>query len=51
MLCKEVGLTISDLKMMTLGMALDYIDDYLEMKNPSKKPKTVNATQKNFDSF
>lgn len=36
-LCKEVGLSINDLKMMTYGMALDYINEYFEMKNPDKK--------------
>ncbi len=37
MLCKDVGLTMDDLKKMTLGMALDYIHEYYEMKNPDKK--------------
>lgn len=36
---------------MTFGMALDYIDEYFEMKNPNKKPKTVNAGQSDFDKF
>jgi len=30
---------------MTIGMVLDYIDEYFEMKNPSKKPKSRRATQ------
>lgn len=36
---------------MTFGMALDYIDEYFEMKNPNKKPKTITATQSHFDNF
>ncbi|MEK5081145.1 hypothetical protein MKX73_19660 [Solibacillus sp. FSL W7-1436] len=50
-LCKEAGLTHDDLEHMTFGMALDYIDEYFEMKNPNKKPKTVNAGQSDFDKF
>lgn len=26
---------------MTIGMVLDYIDEYLNMKNPNKKQKVV----------
>ena len=52
MLCKEAGLTHDDLETMTFGMALDYIDEYFEMKNPNKKEKaTRKATQADFDSF
>lgn len=38
---------------MTVGMVLDYIDEYLEMKNPNKKEKKSvrKATQADFDSF
>lgn len=37
---------------MTFGMCLDYIEQYLETKNPSKKEvKTRKATQGDFDSF
>lgn len=51
-LCKEVGLSINDLKMMTYGMALDYIDEYFEMRNPKKMKKAVRkASQADFDSF
>ncbi|KGR89047.1 hypothetical protein CD32_00840 [Lysinibacillus odysseyi 34hs-1 = NBRC 100172] len=51
-LCKECGLDHTDLDNMTFGMALDYIDEYFEMKNPNKKKKAVRkASQADFDSF
>jgi len=40
-----------DLETMTIGMVLDYIDEYFEMKNPNKKPKARKASQSDFDSF
>ena len=38
---------------MTMGMALDYIDEYLEMKNPNKQKESNvrEATQADFDRF
>ena len=42
---------------MTMGMALDYISEYLDMKDPNKqkerqnKPKIRMATQADFDRF
>jgi len=39
---------------MTFGMCLDYIDEYLETKNPNnkKEKKTVRkASQADFDMF
>jgi len=52
-LCKMCKLDSNDLENMTVGMALDYIDEYLEMKNPNKKEKKTvrNASQADFDSF
>ncbi|MDM5245763.1 hypothetical protein QUF91_00250 [Lysinibacillus sp. G4S2] len=52
-LCKECGLEHDDLETMTIGMTLDYIEDYLEKKNPNKKEKktTRKASQADFDSF
>lgn len=35
---------------MTIGMCLDYIDEWIEMNNPQNK-KTRQATQSDFDSF
>ena len=39
-----------DLENMTIGMALDYIEEYFEMKNP-KKQKIRKASQADFDNF
>nr|WP_240518389.1 MULTISPECIES: hypothetical protein [unclassified Lysinibacillus] len=52
-LCKECGLTHEDLETMTIGMTLDFIDEYLEKKNPNKKEKKAvrKASQADFDSF
>ncbi|MEA0556079.1 hypothetical protein U1P98_18665 [Lysinibacillus irui] len=52
-LCKECGLSHDDLETMTFGMCLDYIEQYLEMKNPNKKQKknVRKASQADFDSF
>ena len=50
-LCKDCGLEHADLETMTIGQCLDYVDAYLELKNPDKKPKVVMASQVNFDSF
>ena len=50
-LCKECGLQNDDLETMTIGMVLDYIDEYLKTKNPDKKPKVLEASQAHFNSF
>lgn len=41
------------MEMMTVGMALDYIDEYNEIHNPKEnnKSKTRQAEQSDFDSF
>jgi hypothetical protein len=36
---------------MTIGMCLDYIEEWIEMNNPNKKSKTKIANQNDFDSF
>jgi hypothetical protein len=35
---------------MTVGMVLDYIEEYIDHNNPKKK-KTRRATQEDFDAF
>jgi len=50
-MCKEVKLTNDDLEDMTVGMCLDYIEKYVEEKNPKKKPTVRKATQDDFDKF
>lgn len=47
---KQVGLNYDDLEMMTIGMCLDFVDEYIDNKNPKKK-KERKATQKDYDSF
>jgi len=37
---------------MTIGMCLDYVDEYIEKTNPKKRPKIARrATQADFDNF
>lgn len=52
-LCKETGVTDWDLENLDLGDILDYIDKYLELKNPDnkKKEKIRLANQSDFDAF
>jgi hypothetical protein len=48
-LCKRCGLTKDDLEIMTIGMCLDYIQEYIERHKP--KDKIRKATQSDFDRF
>jgi len=43
-------LTNEDLEIMTIGMCLDYIEEYVDMGNP-KKQRARNASQSDFDNF
>lgn len=36
---------------MTYGDIIDYIDSYLEMRNPDKNQKPKKATQQEIDAF
>ncbi|CAI3193088.1 hypothetical protein CNEO2_160025 [Clostridium neonatale] len=38
------------MEVMTIGMCLDYIQEYTDMLNPKKK-KSRKASQKDFDNF
>lgn len=49
-MCKQVKLDNDDLESMTIGNCLDYIDEYIEQKNP-KKSKVRQAQQSDFDNF
>ncbi|WP_168713772.1 hypothetical protein [Metabacillus indicus] len=49
LLCKKVGLAKDDLEDMTVGMCLDYIDEYLNMQKPKKQIRKAN--QNDFDAF
>lgn len=50
--CKQAGLDLQDLEVMTIGMCLDYIYEFIKFKKPKKsKTKVRNATQADFDAF
>jgi len=49
-LCLKCGLSRLDLEDMTIGMILDYIDEYVEMQKPANEKKRK-ATQSDFDRF
>lgn len=40
-MCREAGLTMDDLDRMTIGMTLDYIEEYLSLKDPKHREKTT----------
>ena len=53
-MCKECKLSTDDLEHMTIGNAIDYIDEYISMKDPNNKNKNSGvreATQVDFDNF
>jgi len=49
-MCKTCGINYDDLEIMTIGMCLDYMDEYVERKNPQANKKRK-ANQSDFDSF
>lgn len=51
--CKEVGISISDLGMMDIGDCLDFIQEFVDSKRTDGKGKasTRKATQSDFDNF
>jgi hypothetical protein len=49
-LAYQSGLRFDDLQIMTVGMVLDYIEEFIDHNNPKKK-KSRKATQKDFDAF
>ena len=44
------GLLLSDLENMTIGMALDYFEEYDNISNPDRE-KTFIADQEDYNSF
>lgn len=48
--CKETGLSIDDLKHISIGMALDYQTDYVELRSRDETG-VRKATQADFDNF
>jgi hypothetical protein len=49
-LCYRCNLTNFDLEVMTVGMCLDFITEWLDAHNPKKERKRK-ATQADFDAF
>jgi hypothetical protein len=49
-LAYQAGLRLEDLHILTVGMVLDYIKEYVDQRNP-KKVRRRRATQQDFDSF
>ena len=49
-LAYQAGLRLDDLQIMTVGMVLDYLEEYIEHNKPKKKRKRK-ASQSDFDAF
>jgi hypothetical protein len=49
-LCYKCKLTRMDLDDMSIGMCLDYINEYVELQKPEEE-KVRTATQNDFDAF
>lgn len=50
--CKQAGLQIWELDEMTIGMAIDFIEEYIAFHNPKNKKRPARrATQADFDAF
>lgn len=50
LLCRKCDLYKEDLEDMTIGMCLDYIEEYIDVSKPANK-KVRRANQKDFDNF
>ena len=50
LLCRKCELYRDDLEDMTIGMCLDYIEEYIEMNKPANQ-KVRRASQVDFDNF
>jgi hypothetical protein len=49
-MCKKSGLDRADMDDMTIGMCLDFIDEFIESQNP-KERKAKRASQADYDAF
>jgi hypothetical protein len=49
-LAYQAGLRLEDLNLLTVGMVLDYIQEYIEQQKPKKERKR-RASQADFDAF
>ncbi|WKF84492.1 hypothetical protein [Lacticaseibacillus pantheris] len=49
---KEIGFSISELETMSVGQALDSLEEYVESKSDNgKRGNTRRASQADFDAF
>ncbi|WP_010049870.1 hypothetical protein [Carnobacterium maltaromaticum] len=52
LLCKRTGLDSEDLETMSIGMCLDFFEEWLDANDSNRiKNKTRPAQQNDFDSF
>lgn len=51
LLCKQCKLSYEEMDQMTIGMCLEYVEEYLELHSGNKKESVRNASQNDFDSF
>ena len=49
-LAYQAGLRLEDLNLLTVGMVLDYIQEYIDRQKPNKERKR-RATQADFNAF
>ena len=49
--CKQCGLTASEMDEMNIGQCLDYIQEYIDNNSEERKQKTIKASQNDFDSL
>lgn len=50
-LCKKVDLSIMELDYLTIGMCLDYFEEYIEQNKQEQPSKGRKATQEDFENF
>lgn len=51
-MCRSAKLQYADMELMTVGMALDYVDAYQDLHNPSdKKNQPRKATQADIEKL
>lgn len=52
LVCKQADLDFIDMDEMTIGMCLDYVEEYVEIHDPKRsKSRSRRATQVDYDSF
>lgn len=49
--CKEAGLTLDELRYVTVGGALDFQTDYVALHTQHEESHSRKATQADFDRF